>query len=84
MLDTPLTPLTRNPSHSAEITQEAVRLNQLMESNLRDRINHINDAVNFNQLMGFDNTEITQSNLEDYLMAAMEMEDSHYNGVNIL
>ena len=55
-----------------------------MESNLRERKNLINDAVNFNQLMGFDNTEITQSILEDYLMTAMEMEDSHYNGVNIL
>ena len=55
----------------------------LMESNIRARTNHINEAVNFNQLMGFDNDGLTQSILEDYLMTAMEMNDPHYNGVNI-
>ena len=83
MFDIPLTPLLRNQSHPAEITQEATRLNQLMESNMRERTHSINAAVNFNQLMGFDNTEEAQSYLDDYLMAALEMEDSHYNGVNI-
>ena len=84
MLDIPLTPISKNPSHSSEINQETTRLNQLLESNMRDRTNSINDAINFNQLMGFDNTEVTQNILEDYLMSAMEMEDTHYNGVNIL
>ena len=84
MFDIPLTPISKNPSHSSEINQETTRLNQLLESNMRDRTNSINDAINFNQLMGFDNTEVTQSILEDYLMSAMEMEDTHYNGVNIL
>ena len=72
----------QNQSHSAETIQEALRLNQLMESHLRDRMNHINDAVNLNQLMGFDTTEITQNSLEAFLMEAMEMEDYPASRVN--
>ena len=54
-----------NPS--SETTQEANRLNQAMESNIRERTNTINQAVNFNQLMGFDTEELTQDLLEEYL-----------------
>ena len=74
---------TQCPTTPKHLTEEATRLNQLMESNMRERTHDINAAVNFNQLMGFDNTEEAQSYLDDYLMAALEMEDSHYNGVNI-
>ena len=54
-----------------------------MVSNIRDRTNHINAAVNLNQLMGFDNTDLTQSLAEEFLMTAMETEDPHYNRVTI-
>ena len=47
-----------------------------MESNIRDRTISINQAVNFTQLMGFDSDDLTQYLLEEYLMTAMEMEDS--------
>ena len=83
MFDIPITPLPRSPSRSSNITQEAARLNQLMVSNIRERTNHINAAVNLNQLMGFDNTDLTQSLAEEFLMTAMETEDPHYNRVTI-
>ena len=79
---TPLTPL-RSQSLSTETIQEVAGLNQLMEANIRARANHINEAVNFNQLMGFSNDDLTQSILDDYLMTAMEMNDPHYDGVNL-
>ena len=66
---------------SSEITQEANRLNQAMESNIRDRTNTINQAVNFNQLMGFDTEDLTQDLLEEYLMSAMEMREPRPNVV---
>ena len=61
---------------SSEITQEANRLNQAMESNIRERTNTINQAVNLNQLMGFDTEDLTQDLLEEYLMSAMERRDT--------
>ena len=60
---------------SSETTEEASRLNQAMESNIRERANTINQAVNLNQLMGFDTEDITQDLLEEYLMSAMEMRE---------
>ena len=60
---------------SSETTQEASRLNQAMESNIRERTNNINQAVNFNQLMGFDTEELTQDLLEEYLISAIEMRE---------
>ena len=60
---------------SSETTQEASRLNQAMESNIRERTDTINQAVNFNQLMGFDTEDLTQDLLEEYLMSAMEMRE---------
>ena len=70
-------------SRSTTKTQETARLKPLMVSNIRDRTNHINAAVNLNQLMGFDNTDLTQSLAEEFLMTAMETEDPHYNRVTI-
>ena len=57
------------PTPSSETTQEASRLNQAMESNIRERTNTINQAVNLNQLMGFDTEDLTQDLLEEYLMS---------------
>ena len=61
---------------SSETTQEASRLNQAMESNIRERTNTINQAVNLNQLMGFDTEDLTQDLLEEYLMSAIERRDT--------
>ena len=61
---------------SSETTQEASRLNQEMESNIRERTNTINQAVNLNQLMGFDTEDLTQDLLEEYLMSAMERRET--------
>ena len=60
---------------ASEITQETSRLNQEMESHIQERTSIINQAVNFNQLMGFDTEELTQDLLEEYLMSAMEMRE---------
>ena len=46
-----------------------------MESNIRERTNNINQAVNFNQLMGFDTEDLTQDLLEEYLISAMEFRE---------
>ena len=61
---------------SSETTEEASRLNQAMESNIRERTNTINQAVNLNQLMGFDTEDLTQDLLEEYLMSAMERRET--------
>ena len=66
-------PTIHNQSHSAETIQEALRLNQLMEFRLRDRLNQVNDAVRLNQLMDFGMTEITQNNLQAFLLEAAEI-----------
>ena len=78
-INTPRPTAPYNPefiTSSTGITQETTRLNQAMESNIRDRTISINQAVNFTQLMGFDSDDLTQYLLEEYLMTAMEMEDS--------